>query len=213
MGIENQGEFNRSVIDQKIEERKFGQLSPEQIEKITQRLPKESSILEIGSYDGILLKQLKDSGNEYLLTGGDRLFESAGFIKEKVPEAKFIELDITKNEIPEKFDVIFMKFTLGCLPLVRELELKRYLSLQEKEELWDKVLAKVKNNCRQFVLITQILKEGINAEDVNRPIFIPNDTLQKLLDKHFKNKKLLESQEEGPVFNIEIYLLSEPKID
>lgn len=210
MEFKNKNEPNKDKIE-------YGQLSEKQVEKITKNLPPESNILEIGSHKGILLRQLEDSGSGYKLVGSDKDDEFFESIREITPGTEPLIIDITKDPIPNKFDVIVMKLVLGCLLLERELGLKNKglgLSLQEKVEVWDKVLEKVKNNCKQFILITPALKEGISVRDVNRPIFVPDDILQKLLDKHFKSKELLEVQEEGDKdFNMEIYLLSEPIVD
>ena len=220
--FENKGEFNKDIIEQEFWKKNFGadygQLSKEQVDKITQRLPKKSSILEIGSDQGLLLKQLKDSGKEYDLTGSD-FTEKSRESCEKI--APFISLDIKKDEIDKKYDVIIMKNVLGILELAKELDLMNKglsLSSNKKIEVWDKVLEKFKNKCKQFVLIVPALKEGVsakNAEDAGRPIFVPNDIFQKLLDKHFRSKELLGVQKDksDKFFNLETYLLAEPKID
>lgn len=249
MEFENKGEFNKSENEQEndlIKKRKdflreffkrmheqikrgiesgiFGKIYEEQIKEITKNIKEGSNILEIGSYDGLLLEQLRNSKKDYKLTGSDIRDDSLKAIGEKVPEAEVIPFDIIEDKFEdkfeEKFDVILMKFVLGCLPLKKaELALNnedRLLSLQEQEEIWDKALEKVKNNCKQFVLITPVLKEGIDAKDVElRPTFVPDEILKKLLNKHFKNKELLglQKDESDKDFNAEIYLLSEPIID
>jgi hypothetical protein len=221
MEFENKGEFNKGVNEREFWKKdsgsEYGQLSKENIEKITQKIPKKASILEIGSGSGLLLEQLGDSGNGYDLTWSYFDEKSHELCKKIVPEEKLIPLDIKKDEI-KKYDVIVMKHVLGILDLAKELDLiKKGLSLplENKVEVWDKVLEKIKNKCKQFVLITPLLKEEIDAKDVIRPIFVPDDILQKLLNKHFKSKELLGVQkgESDKDFNAGIYLLSEPKID
>jgi len=242
MELENKGEFNNSESEQEkisIKKRKdflreffkrmneqiksgvkpgnFGLMLEEQIKEISENIKEGSSILEIGSYDGLLLEQLRNNKKDYKLTGSDVGNDSLEAVKKRVPEAEVIPFDIIEDKFKDKFDVILMKFVLGCLPLKKaELALNnedQLLSLQDQEEIWDKALEKVKNNCKQFVLITPALKKEVKAEEAN-PIFVPDDILEKLLNKHFKNKKMFESKpaEEGN-FNIEIYLLSEPIID
>ena len=246
MNFENKGEFNKSESEQEndlIKRRKdflreffkrmkeqiekgvepgiFGPMSEEQIKEIIENIKEESRILEIGSYDGLLLEQLRNNKKDYKLTGSDIRKDSLEAIKKRVPEAEIMPFDVIEDKFEDKFknkfDVIFMKFVLGCLPLKKiELALNnedRLLSLREQEEIWDNALEKVKNNCKQFVLITPALKKDVKSEEAN-PIFVPDDILQKLLDKHFKSKELLEVQEEGGKdFNMEIYLLSEPIVD
>lgn len=242
MELENKGEFNKSESEQEkisIKKRKdflreffkrmneqlgssvepgiFGKIYEEQVEWIMENIEEGSNILEIGSYDGLLLEQLRNSKKDYKLTGSDIRNDSLEAVKKRVPEAAVMPFDIVEDKLEDKFDVILMKFVLGCLPLKKaELALNnedQLLSLQEQEEIWDKALEKVKNNCNQFVLITPALKKEVKAEEAN-PIFVPDDILEKLLSKHFKRKKQLENKpaEEGN-FNVEIYLLSEPKID
>lgn len=246
MEFENKVEFNESESDQEkalIKKRKdflreffkimneqiergvepgsFGLMSEEQMKEIIENIKEESRILEIGSYDGLLLEQLRNNKKDYKLTGSDIRKDSLEATKKRVPEAEVIPFDVTEDKFEDKFknkfDVIFMKFVLGCLPLKKiELALNnedRLLSLREQEEIWDNALEKVKNNCKQFVLITPALKKDVKSEEAN-PIFVPDDILEKLLGKHFKRKKQLENKptEKGN-FNIEIYLLSEPIID
>ena len=211
-------------IERGVEPGIFGPMSEGQIKEIIENIKEESSILEIGSYDGLLLEQLRNNKKDYKLTGSDIRKDSLEAIKKRVPEAEIMPFDVIEDKFEDKFknkfDVIFMKFVLGCLPL-KEAELAlekedRLLSLQEQEEIWDKALEKVKNNCKQFILITPVLKEGIAAKDVEiRPIFVPDDILQKLLNKHFGSKELLgvQKDESDKDFNAEVYLLSEPKID
>lgn len=224
MEFENKNEINNDTREQEFWAKnhgsEYGRLSKENIEKITQKLPKKASILEVGSGDGLLLKQLRYSGNEYDLTWSYFDKESHESCKKIVPEEKLIPLNIKKDEI-KKYDVIVMKHVLGILDLAKELDLMdRGLSLplEKKVEVWDKVLEKIKNKCKQFVLIVPALKEGVSAksaEDAGRPIFIPNNILQKLLNKHFGSKELLgiQKDESDKYFNAEIYLLSEPIID
>ena len=136
--FENKGEFNKDIIEQEFWKKNFGadygQLSKEQVDKITQRLPKKSSILEIGSDQGLLLKQLKDSGKEYDLTGSD-FTEKSRESCEKI--APFISLDIKKDEIDKKYDVIIMKNVLGILELAKELDLmNKGLSLSSNKKIF-----------------------------------------------------------------------------
>lgn len=224
MEFENKCEFNKETIEPESEFWKenfgsdYGQLNREQIEKITQKIPQKASILEVGSEKGTLLRQLKDSENEYDLTGSNFIEEPRESCEKIAP---FILLDIIKGEIDKNYDVIVMKHVLGALDLPKELGLMKKglsLPLEEKVEVWDKVLEKVKNKCKQFVLIVPALKEGVSAksaEDAGRSIFVPDEILQKLFDKHFRNKELLGTQEdkEDKFFNAKIYLLSEPIID
>ncbi|HPN96740.1 MAG TPA: class I SAM-dependent methyltransferase [Candidatus Moranbacteria bacterium] len=196
----SQESFWRRDYEEKIN---YWQLSEGQLRKIIEKLPEKSKILEIGCGDGKLLEQLKNNDKNFDLYGSDIIIDHLRDIEKRISGIKTFKLDITSQELPKKFDTIIMKFVLGCL---------RSKEYKSQEELWDRVLEKIKNNCDYFILITPVLKQGIEQGKA-RPIFIPKDILEKLLDKHFNKKELVDVQEGRRNFDYEIYFLEKTEQD
>lgn len=181
------------------------------LKNILEDLPEGASILDLGCGDGNLIESLsklnKDSGKNFKITGADISEEIIDNItKKKLTEAGVSGVDysivnIIKQDIPKKFDVVFMKFVLGCL---------RDEKYSSQEDLFNDVLEKVKKSCNCLVLITTVLKEGIDPESVQQ-IFMHGDVLNKLMNKHFEEVKQMETNEEKKEFYCRMYLLKNPK--
>jgi len=181
--------------------REYTKIPDELMRKITEQLPEGAKILDLGCGDGELLRQLQESGKSYNLIGADISEKVTDVARRNIHDAKYITLDITEEDIPEKYDVIFMKFVLGCL------KNKKYHS---QEKLCDDVLGKIEKNCEQLVLITPVPKEGVNQNEIKK-IFVDKDILRKLISKHFHKSELIDVQEGRREFNYETYLLSNQK--
>jgi SAM-dependent methyltransferase len=179
----------------------YWKLPEETLRKITEKIPEGAKVLDLGCGDGELLKQLQESGKSYNLTGADISEKVVDVARKNIPDAKYITLDITEEDIPEKFDVIFMKFVLGCL------KNEKYIS---QEELCNSVLEKIAESCEQLVLINPVLKEGVDQDKVKK-IFVDKRILIGLMKKHFNKIVLLENDEGKREFNYETYLLSDKK--
>jgi SAM-dependent methyltransferase len=81
---------------------------------IDQYLPTASSLLELGCGTGAILSGLSGLGS---LTGLDRSPEMLAIARDKVPQARLIEADMTTFAIEERFDVVICVFdTLNHLP-------------------------------------------------------------------------------------------------
>ena len=109
------------------------------------------------------------------MVGLDKNEKAIAEAREKNPEARFGILDISKEDIPEKFDVIFMKFFLGALHGV---------GYPSRGALWDGVMKKVKNSCDCCVIINPLPKAGKDQDEV-RQIFVPEKTLSEIMQKYF----------------------------
>lgn len=181
--------------------RSYWKLPEKSLQKITEQLPEGAKVLDLGCGDGKLLKQLEESGKYYDLTGADISEKVTDVASKNVPDAKYINLDITKEDIAEKYDMIFMKFVLGCL------RNKKYSS---QEELCDAVLEKIGKSCDQFVLIIPVPKNGLDKSEL-KSIYVDAEVLQKLISRHFKKAELIDTQEGKREFNYETYLLSNSK--
>ena len=179
----------------------YWKLPNETLRKITEKIPEGAKVLDLGCGDGELLKQLQGRGKSYDLTGADISEKVTNVARKKVPDAKYITLDITEEDIPKKYDAIFMKFVLGCL------KNERYTS---QEELCNIVLEKIKKSCEQLVLITPVPKEGVDQDKIKK-IFVDKDTLSKMIGKHFNKAELIDTQEGRREFDYETYLLSNSK--
>lgn len=186
-------------------EEKYFRLPERLIEKISDNFPVGASVLDLGCGDGNLLEQLKNNRKKLEITGADTSEKRMAYAKKRVPEAAYFTLDITEQNIPKKFDVIFMKLVLGCL------RNKKYSS---QEELCDDVLKKIKESCDYFVLVTPVLKEGVDPRSVEQ-IFMSRDVLDRLMDKHFGKIKeeilLNEEYKEKQGMDLKVYFLTEPK--
>jgi SAM-dependent methyltransferase len=181
--------------------REYWKVSEELFHKITDKIPDGAKVLDLGCGDGELLKQLEESGKDYNLTGADISEKVTDVASKNVPDAKYISLEITEEDIPEKYDAIFMKFVLGCL------KNKKYSS---QEKLCDAILEKIAKSCDQFVLITPVLKNGLEKSGL-KSIYVDAEVLRKLIAKHFNKAELIDTQEGKREFNYETYLLSNQK--
>lgn len=91
-----------------------------------QHLPENATLLELGSGPGLDVEYLK---NSYSVTGSDMSEEFLKVCKQRHPEISFLQLDVLKLALAEKFDCIYSNKVLHHLT---EEELKESLKQQVK---------------------------------------------------------------------------------
>lgn len=86
--------------------------SSQLIEKLKTHLPKDSSLLELGSGPGTDWRLLKEHFN---VTGSDFSAEFIKHLKNENPEGEFVELDASTLNIEKKFEGIYSNKVLHHL--------------------------------------------------------------------------------------------------
>jgi ubiquinone/menaquinone biosynthesis C-methylase UbiE len=93
---------------------------------LSQHLPENSTLLELGSGPGLDIEYLK---KHYSVTGSDLSEEFLKICKEKTPEIPFVKLNVLNLELDQKFDCIYSNKVLHHLT---EEELQESLKQQAK---------------------------------------------------------------------------------
>src|ERR1700676_3081943 len=70
-------------------------------------LPQAKSLLELGCGSGSILAGLRDLKS---LVGLDRSPQMLAVARRKVPEARFVQADMTEFELGERFDIVICVF-------------------------------------------------------------------------------------------------------
>ena len=82
--------------------------------KFLSLIPKKSKILDVGCGPGQASKRFSKKG--HLVVGIDLSKEMIDFAKKKIPEAKFLVMDVEDLSFKEKFDAIWAAFILVHIP-------------------------------------------------------------------------------------------------
>lgn len=156
------------------------------IDKFLKYLNNNSSILDIASGTGELLKYYNDRG--FLATGIDISKEMINISKRKVSNVKIIEMSLYDiDKLEENFDGISATFILVHIP-------------KEKiNEVIQKISSRLNKNGILLIVFTTSLKEGMQEEPLDNSCkyyvvnYTKNEICNILIDTGFT---ILESEED-----------------